>query len=213
MTAADRPSCVNGCGRPAHHLTGKRAGQCKACVSKDDRAAAKASGKCTGCKARPAEPGRTRCAACRTRQRTATAAYVASGIDAANKRRARDAWKVAGLCFMAAGHGPATHGVYCSACATARDARRVRKAEAFWAAHGIDAWTCWLCCLPIADGNRHIEHVVPRDPRHHESKGSDLPSNLRPAHTACNLAKSDDDPWPYLVSVWDDLGPEEVHYL
>lgn len=212
MTAAP-PPCLNGCDRPARHLAGKYAGLCKPCRDRAQRTAAKIAGKCARCQVRPTEQGYTQCPSCRAVSTayaaTSNAANTASGADAASKRRNRAARKAAGLCQSAAGHGPAVAGnTYCRPCLDRRNARNVRRAERFWSAHGIDAWTCWICCGPIAPGDRHIEHVVPR-----ARGGSDEPSNLRPSDSRCNLAKSDDDPWPYLASVWDDIDPTEVNYL
>ncbi|MET8253289.1 HNH endonuclease [Micromonospora sp. NPDC005197] len=101
----DRPSCVNGCDRPAHYLAGKHAGLCDPCRQKVKRATARAAGLCPICKARPPVPGAATCDPCRAKVATWKAANperalanatanarrrTASGANAANTRRVMD---------------------------------------------------------------------------------------------------------------------------
>jgi len=47
-----------------------------------------------------------------------------------------------------------------------------------------DGMTCWLCTHAIADGDLHLDHVIPWS-----RGGPDTPSNLRPAHARCNIQR------------------------
>ena len=48
---------------------------------------------------------------------------------------------------------------------------------------------CWICGDTIADGDLHVDHVIPL-----AKGGLNVLANLRPTHAACNKSKS--DRWP-----------------
>ncbi|MFC8583242.1 HNH endonuclease [Streptomyces sp. NPDC057217] len=80
--------------------------------------------------------------------------------------------------------------------------RRARKrgveAESIRAAdvYARDAWTCWLCALPIDPGkawpspdSASLDHVIPLS-----KGGPHTMANVKASHLSCNLIKSDRDP-------------------
>lgn len=69
--------------------------------------------------------------------------------------------------------------------------------------------TCWLCERPVADEPVSGDHVTPLI-----YGGTDDLSNLRPAHTACNIARGEFDVRSYyawaLARGREDLVPERL---
>jgi hypothetical protein len=47
-----------------------------------------------------------------------------------------------------------------------------------------DGWVCGICIQPIADGDLHIDHIVPL-----VAGGAHAVENMQPAHAACNIRK------------------------
>lgn len=56
-----------------------------------------------------------------------------------------------------------------------------------------DGGTCYLCGLPIPDGDLHFDHVIPLS-----RGGAHTMENIRATHKRCNLSKSDKTPEEFL---------------
>lgn len=70
-----------------------------------------------------------------------------------------------------------------------RDPRKRREQTPRWMRRHViarDGMVCRLCGFAIPDGDLHVDHIQPLS-----RGGRTVPSNLQPAHSACNIRKSD----------------------